>query len=48
MIDMGEEVQWQQEGCVDRHGMLNATQVKAIFKGLVREAIGNRRYSGVR
>ena len=39
MIDRGEEVLWKQERCVNERGMLNATQVKAVFARLVRDAI---------
>ena len=47
MIDRGEEVLWQREQCANSRGMLNATQVKAVFARLVREAItalGYERY----
>lgn len=43
MIDMGEERLWQQDRWVNRQGMLNASQVKAVFGRLVREAIMEKR-----
>lgn len=47
MIDMGEERLWQQDRCVNRQGMLKASQVKAVFGRLVREAIMEKRYRNV-
>ena len=39
MIDRGEEVLWKREQCANSRGMLNATQLKAVFSRLVRDAI---------
>ena len=40
MIDGHEDLQlWAREQCVNSRGMLNATQVKAVFSRLVRDAI---------
>ena len=44
MIDKGEEVLWQQNKWVNPKGMLNASQVKAVFKGLVKNAIIEKGY----
>ena len=44
MIDRGDEVLWQRERCVNARGMLNASQVKAVFARLVRDAISDPRY----
>ena len=47
MIDRGEEVLWQREGCANSRGMLKATQIKAVFARIVREAVsylGYQRY----
>ena len=44
MIDMGEERLWQQDRWVNGQGMLKASQVKAVFGRLVREAIMEKRY----
>ena len=47
MIDRGEEVLWQREGCANSRGMLKATQIKAVFAKIVREAVsylGYQRY----
>ena len=35
---------WQRDECVNDQGMLNATQVKAVFARLVRDAISVREY----
>jgi len=50
MIDMGEEVLWQREGCANSRGMLKATQIKAVFARIVREAVsylGYQRYHSI-
>lgn len=39
MLDRGDEVQWQRARCVNHRGMLNAVQVKAVFRDLVGKAI---------
>lgn len=44
MIDRGEEVLWQREGCANSRGMLKATQIKAVFARIVREAVSNLGY----
>ena len=47
MIDRGDEVLWQREGCANSRGMLKATQIKAVFAKIVREAVsylGYQRY----
>lgn len=44
MIDKGEEVLWQKNKWVNPKGMLNASQVKAVFKGLVKNAIIEKGY----
>jgi len=41
MFDMGDEVLWQRESCVNAKGMLNASRVKSVFARLVRAAIGD-------
>ena len=44
MIDKGEEVLWQKNKWVNPKGMLNASQVKVVFKGLVKNAIIEKGY----
>lgn len=44
MIDMGEELNWQTEGCANARGMLSASRVKSVFARLVRDAIRDLRY----
>ena len=44
MIDEGEEWLWKRDSCVNHRGMLNASQVKAIFKRLVDKAIGEKKH----
>ena len=45
MIDQGEEAKWKRNGCVNDQGMLNATEVKAVFIKLVRSAIEANGYN---
>ena len=44
MIDQGEEELRQPDQCVDSRGMLNATNLKKVFKKLVRKAIRKLEY----
>lgn len=46
MIDQGEEKPWETDECVNGRGMLNATQVKAVFKRLADEAIQDMKSKG--
>ncbi|KAJ7369963.1 hypothetical protein OS493_035134 [Desmophyllum pertusum] len=45
----GQEMRctWQRDECVNDQGMLNATQVKAVFARLVRDAISVRGYERI-
>ena len=45
MIDWGEEQLWQRDSCANARGMSNATRVKAVFAGLVKDAIENLEYN---
>lgn len=44
MIDKGEERLWKRDSCVNQRGMLNASQIKAVFKRLVKEAIKEKKH----
>lgn len=44
MIDEGEEWLWKRDSCVNHRGMLNASQVKAVFKRLVDKAIEEKKH----
>ena len=44
MFDMGDEVLWKRESCVNSKGMLNASRVKSVFARLVRDAIRDLRF----